>query len=373
MNLTTALGIRLILWAGGVVPTPVPPSVLNALSSAQVTNDAENGDGFQLTFTLGRDAGVDYELLSSGVVDPMTRVWLGVAIGVVPEVLIDGVVTHHELAPSNDPGASTLTVTGTNLTAMLDLQEKNARFSNQPDYLIVTNVLLSYPQLGLIPDATPTSDVPIELQRIPRQHETDLRFIRRMAERNGYVFYVEPATFGVNHAYFGPETRFGVPQPALTMNMGPDTNVRRLSFSNDALAPVGASGTFIEPITKTAIPIPPLPSLRIPPLSASPAATNRTVLLRDSANEDPAQAALSFVSAVTNAPDAVRGTGTLDTADYGSILRARGLVGVRGAGYAYDGNYYVRSVTHDISPGSYTQSFTLSREGTGALLPVVLP
>jgi hypothetical protein len=54
-------------------------------------------------------------------------------------------------------------------------------------------------------------------------------------------------------------------------------------------------------------------------------------------------------------------------------LRARGLVGVRGAGFAYDGNYFVRSVTHDIARGSYTQSFTLSREGTGALLPVVLP
>ena len=372
MTLESVLGIRLMLWTGTTVPTPPSPSVMSALSHVQVTNDAETGDGFQLTFTLGRDSGVDYDLITSGVVEPMTRVWIGAVLGVVPEVLLDGIVTHHQLSPSNDPGKSTLTVTGTNLSVMLDLEEKNNLYKNQPDFTIVAQILMKYPELGLIPDVTPTSDFPIELQRVPRQQETDLRFIERMAQRNGFVFYIEPVTFGVNNAYWGPETRFGIPQPALTMNMGPATNTRELSFSNDSLAMVGASGSFIEPITGTTIPIPSLPSLRIPPLSASPGSANRTVLLRDTANQDPAQAALSFVSTVTNAPDPVRGSGSVDTVRYGSILRARGLVGVRGAGVSYDGNYYVRSVTHDIAKGAYTQSFTLSREGTGAMFPVVL-
>jgi hypothetical protein len=372
MVLENILGIRLIFWAGSTVPTPPSRSVLAALSHVRVTNDAETGDGFQLTFTLGKDKAVDYDLISSGVVEPMTRVWIGVVLGVVPEVLIDGIVTHHELSPSNEPGMSTLTVTGTNLTVMLDLEERNDLYKNQPDFVIVTQRLLGYPQLGLIPNVTPTTDFPIELFRVPRQHETDLTFIRRLAERNGFVFYIEPITFGVNNAHWGPETRFGIPKPALTMNMGSATNTRDLSFSNDALAAVGASGTFIEPFMGMVIPIPSLPSLRIPPLSASPGSPNRTVLLRETANEDAGQAALSLVSTVTNAAEPVRGTGVVDTVRYGSILRARGLVGVRGAGYSYDGNYFVRSVTHDIEEGSYTQSFSLSREGTGALSPLVL-
>jgi hypothetical protein len=372
MVLENLLGTRLIVWAGSTVPTPPSRSVLAALSHVQVTNDAEAGDGFQLTFTLGKDKAIDYDLISSGVVEPMTRVLIGVVTGVVPEVLIDGVVTNHQLSPSNEPGMSTLTVTGSNLTVMLDLDERNEPYRNQPDSAIVTQLLLGYPQLGLIPNVTTTFDVPIELYRVPRQHETDLAFIRRMAERNGYVFYIEPVTFGVNNAHWGPETRFGVPKPALTMNMGSATNTKDLSFSNDALSAVGVSGTFIEPFSGMVIPIPPLPSLRIPPLSASPSTPNRTVLLRDTASQDVGQAALSFVSTVTNAEEPIRGTGTVDTVRYGSILRARGLVGVRGAGYSYDGNYYVRRVTHDIARGSYSQSFTLSREGTGALFPVVL-
>ena len=42
----------------------------------------------------------------------------------------------------------------------------------------------------------------------------------------------------------------------------------------------------------------------------------------------------------------------------GSILRSRMLVGVRGAGLAYDGLYYVDSVTHNIKRGEYKQSFS---------------
>jgi len=122
-----------------------------------------------------------------------------------------------------------------------------------------------------------------------------------------------------------------------------------------------------------AIPIPPLPSLRIPPLASSPVQAQRTTILRNTANQNFAQAATTAVAAVTNAPDAVKVQGELDAVRYGDVLRARRLVGVRGAGRTYDGNYYVRSVTHRITRGEYTQNFTLSREGTGTLLPVVRP
>ncbi len=371
--LTSQLGIRLILLIGKTVPLPAPPAVVNALTRVEVTNDAETGDGFQLTVTLGKDTPLDYGLLQSGALDQFSRVIIGVLLGVMPEVLIDGIITHQQITPSNEPGMSTLTVTGKDVSIMLDLEEKDEKYENQPDFVIVTRLLASYAQYGLIPMPTPTTDVPIMLQRIPRQHETDLKFIQRLAKKNGFVFYIEPLTFGVNTAYWGPESRLSVPQPALTMNMGDATNVKTLNFSQDGLAPVATQGSFVEPITKTSIPIPPLPSLRMPPLAPSPTPAKRTVLLRETANQNPGQAATTAIAAVTNSPDAVSGQGELETVRYGSVLRARKLVGVRGAGFSYDGNYYVRRVTHTIARGEYTQKFTLTREGTGALLPVVRP
>jgi hypothetical protein len=373
------LGVRLVLWMGKTVPHPAPFEVLDALLKVEVTNDDEHGDGFQLTFSLGKDKSMDYGLLRSGVLEPFTRIIIGVILGATPEVLIDAVVAYHEILPGNDPRTSELRVTGKDVSQMLDLEQKNAKYENQADFLIVTQLIGAYTQYGLVPQVTPTTDVPIMTERIPRQHETDLKFIKRLAKRNGFVFYIEPVTFGVNTAYWGPEKRLGVPQPSLTMNMGPWTNVTSLHFSNDALSPVATKGTFVEPITKISIPIPSLPSLRIPPLSESSVEAKRTVLMRNTANQSPVQAAINALATVTGAPEAVKGEGELETVRYGYVLRARKLVGVRGVGTTYGGNYYVSSVKHIIEIGypqenaAYKQEFKICKEGTGALLPVVRP
>jgi hypothetical protein len=371
--LTSQLGIRMMLLLGQTVPLPAPREVLEAVSNVQVTNDAQNGDGFQVTFMLSKKQPAEYDLLQSGALKPSTRIIIGVILGVTPQVLIDGIITHHQLTPSDEPGKSTLTVTGKDVSIMLDLEEKNEKYENQPDFLIVTQLIASYAKYGLVPTVTPTTDVPIMVDRIPRQQETDLLFIQRLAERNGFVFYIEPLTFGVNTAYWGPENRLGIPQPRLTLGQGPSGSLKSLHFTQDALAPVAPSGSFVDPITKTAIPIPSLPSLRIPPLSLSPAEALRKVLMRDTANQNPAQAATSALATAMNAPDSVTGEGEIDSVRYGNVLRARKLVNVRGAGLAYDGAYSVKRVTHTITRGDYKQSFSISREGTGALLPVVIP
>lgn len=368
--LESALGVRLLLWTGNPIPTP-SPSLLQPLRSVEVRNDEESGDGFQMTFALTKDMFGSYDVIDT--LSPGTRVWIGAVMGVLPEALIDGVVERHDFSPSDQPGATTLTVTGTTVSSLLGLEEKDQPHANQPDFVIVTKILASYPELGLIPTVTPTTDVPIELQRTPHQRETDLALIRRLADSNGFTFYTQPVTFGVNLAYWGPVVRAGIPQRALTRGMGSHGNCRELSFSFDSLAPEGASGTFVEPITKIRIPIPALPSLRLPPLSSSPAPIRRTTRLRSTGNAGPIQTALASAAAATRAPEAVSGQGTVDTARYGGVLRARGLVGVRGAGLSYDGFYYVKNVTHSITRSSYTQSFGLSREGTGTLTPVVVP
>lgn len=198
-----------------------------------------------------------------------------------------------------------------------------------------------------------------------------MQFIQRLAQRNGYVFYIEPLAPGANTAYWGPENRLSMPQSALTMNMGPHNNLKSLSFTRDALAPVETEGSFVEPITKMSVPIPSLPSLRIPPLVLSPDQPQRRTLQRQTANQNPATAATTALASVSNSPVSVTGQGEIDTPRYGKVLRARKLVGVRGVGLSYNGNYYVSRVTHLIERGKYEQRFSISREGTVSLLPVV--
>jgi hypothetical protein len=253
----------------------------------------------------------------------------------------------------------------------MDLEEKDEPFDNQPDFVIATRLITAYPRFGLVPEVTPTTDVPLQVERTPRQHETDLAYLRRLAERNGFVFYIEPVSLGVNVAHWGPENRLGLPQPALTHDMGAHSNVKSLSFTFDALGPVAPQGVFVDPIFKMSIPIPALPSLKVPPLATSPAPALRTVRTRQTANRNPANAATAALAAATNTPNPVSGDGELDTIAYGHVLRPRRLVGVRGAGLSLDGLYTVDAVTHKLARGEYSQRFRLSREGLGTTTPVV--
>ncbi|TFW31742.1 hypothetical protein [Massilia horti] len=368
------LGVRLQLLVGPTLPLPAPYPVVDALRGLEVTNRDSDFDGFKLSFSLGRDALLDYGLLASGLLDPPSRVIVMVVIGVMPQVLIDGIITNHQVGTSNRPGESTLEVFGKDISLKLGLEEKNATFPNQPDSVIVTRLLADYATLGLVPQVTPTTDVPIQVDRIPSQQGTDLDYIKELARRNGFVFYIEPtAVPGVNTAYWGLDNRLGLPQPALTMNMGADTNVDQpLNFSFDAMGPARPQVTVVEPFTRQAIGLP-LPASPHPPLALRPAPALRTTLPRDSANLNPMQAGLRALASASESADAVTVSGEVDSVRYGQALRARRLVGVRGAGFSYDGNYYVREVTHRIRRGEYKQSFSLTREGRGALLPMVQP
>jgi hypothetical protein len=367
------LGIRLLLLVGPTIPLPAPFALIDALVEVQVTNRDQDFDGFQLSFSLGKDTVIDYGLLSSGLLDPPARVIVVVIIGALPQVLIDGIITRHEVQPSNRPGESTLRVFGRDITLKLDLEEKSETYPNQPDSAIVTRLLAAYATLGIVPNVTPTTDVPIEIDRVPTQQGTDLAFIKELARRNGFVFYIEPTPIpGVTTAYWGVDNRLGVPQSALSVNMGVDTNVESLSFSFDALGPATPVVTILEPTTRIAIPIP-VPAGLHPPLALRPATPLRTTLARDTANLEAAQAVLRALSSLTESSDAVSGSGDIDSVRYGQALRSRRLVGVRGVGLTYDGNYYVKEVSHQIRRGEYRQRFTITREGLGALTPAVVP
>ncbi|HPE50967.1 MAG TPA: hypothetical protein PLS83_05675 [Methanothrix soehngenii] len=369
------LGVRLQLLIGPTVPLPASYSVVDALVEVEVENNDRDFDGFKLTFNLGKDSLLDYGLLQRGELDPPSRAIIVAIINGLPQVLIDGFITRHEFAPSNQPGESRLLVYGKDITMKLDLEEKNEPYPNQSDSLIAKRILTSppYAALGLMPQVTSTTDVPVEVERVPSQQGTDLAFLRELASRNGFVFYIEPTTVpGVNTAYWGPDNRLGIPQPALTMNMGSETNVDTpINFSYDALGPEEPQITIVEPLTKLAIPIP-LPGGLRPPLARNPARPLRRTLRRDTANLNPAQAALRGLASQTGSSDAVNASGEIDSLRYGRALKSRRLVGVRGVGESYDGNYYVQTVTHRIKQGEYKQSFTLAREGLGTLVPLVV-
>ena len=80
---------------------------------------------------------------------------------------------------------------------------------------------------------------------------------------------------------------------------------------------------------------------------------------------------IGSAAAAGSSADAVTGDGSLDVLRYGHVLKARQLVGVRGAGLSFDGLYYVKKVSSKLKAGEFKQSFSLARNGLISTLPLV--
>jgi hypothetical protein len=360
---------HLTLLIGPGVPVPAPFVVTDALESVQVTSSTDRA-GFQLVFAAGRGTPLLDLLLPAGYLDPIvTRVIVIVTVRGVPHVLMDGVITRQDVTPANEPGASKITVTGEDLSALMGLVEMPfMRFPAQPVVARVATILARYAVLGIAPVIVPPvlPDVPNVLEELPSQRGTDLDYLREMAADNGYVFYVEPGPApGTSIAYFGPDVRIPLPQPALSVNMDAHTNVEGLSFGLDGLSKKVVVLTIFDPVTKkvpVSLPVPNVSVLR-PPLGLRPTPTAKVEFPEGTTGLSPAKAISRALGISFNASDAITASGSLDVVRYGQPLRSRLLVGVRGAGIAYDGLYYVNSVTHNLRRGEYKQSFSLSRDG----------
>jgi len=372
-----AKGIYLTLMIGPAVPVPAPQVVMDALTGVQVTTTAGEASGFELTFTLSHRSPLHtLFLLSSGSPIPLVRVIIVVTVNGTPQVLVDGVMTNHQVTPGSDPGHSTLTVMGKDLTQVMDYVDfSGIPYPGMPPEARVLLILAKYAVFGIVPKVIPSVllDVPIPVQRIPRQKGKDLAYIKHLADEVGYVFYLEPGPApGVSTAYWGPEVKLGTPQPALNLNMDAHTNVESLNFSFD-------TGTRTLPVvfiqnqeTKVviAIPIPNITPLN-PPLGLVQPIPHDIEPIVGTAKLSPVRAALIGLAKAAKTAEAVSASGSLDVLRYGRVLQARRLVGVRGAGLAFDGLYYVQSVTHNLKHGEYKQSFTLSRNGLISTVPRV--
>ena len=403
------LGVHMSLLIGPTLAVPAPLAITEALASVDVTQTDEGRSGFELTFHVARSGPwdlPDYRLLLHPLLRPFNRVIVMVHFNLRPEVLIDGFITALNLNPSEEPGGSTLVVTGEDVSVMMDLEEIAFQLPMTAVAQIAT-VLAKYSILGwvgVVIDPPPVPDPALPTREIPTQNGTDYEYLQELAAFHGYVFYVRPGPVpNSNIPFWGRQVPLAalpasLLNSALSVNMGSDSNVNSIAFTYNAMAPEAVLGEAVEPTTNAPVPVlfPPI-STELP-LALVPAAVNQSGRVRvtrpgpASENQrrvqrDQARKAVQTARGLTipqayerararandSAKEAVTATGELDGLRYGGVLQARSVIGLRGAGGTNDGNYFVKSVTHSISKGEYKQRFTLRREGVGSNVPLVRP
>ena len=363
-------GVHLSLMIGPAVPVPVGKEVVEALTDVEVRTSTTGPSVFRLNFELSTNSPLHtIFLVSGGAGIPIIRVILIATINGHTEVMIDGVMTQHQVQPGTNPSTSTLTVTGEDLTKVLDyIDFSGIPYPAMPPFARVNLIIAKYAFLGIIPKVIPSVllTVPNPLDHLPRHDGKDLAYVKALADEVGYVFYHEPGpTPGVSFMYWGPEIKVGTPQPALNANMDAHTNLENISFNFNSES-AGIPVLMIQnPETKAPIPVP-LPGVNplSPPLGIVPPIPKNIEPSEQSAKHTIPQAIMvGLAKAAKDANSAVTASGSLDVLRYGRMLQARKLVGVRGVGAAFNGLYYVESVTSNIKRGEFKQKFNLSRNG----------
>jgi hypothetical protein len=376
-------GFYLTLMMGSFIASPVPQAVIDALSEVQVTSTVGSQGGFQLKFTMARNSPLTM-LHESGFFNPRQRVVIAVTVNGSTEVLMDGIVTKQDVTPSSQAGKSAFTITGVDLTALMDFIDfTGIPYISVPTFVMVEMCLAKYLPLGVVPIAIPTFPLYIALptDKYFKQQGTDYEFVTTLANAakapvlGGWTFYLDPGPKpGMSIAYWGPDISklFPAMQPALSINFDATTNLDSINFSYDGTLATNYIAMVIEPNTKVPIPIP-LPSIDFikAPYAAHAPTPLKYKQFYPGAGKGIVEGLVDVVAKLMETADVISGSGQLDVLRYGHIFKARQLAAVRGAGNYYDGKYYVKSVTHNIKRGEYKQSFTLSRGGTGSSVSTV--
>jgi len=377
--------VQLILRIGKNVPEPAPALLMNAVQKVVVaTSDTVNNTGFQIVFSVGHGNATnppEYPLLSSPLIKPFNRVIIMVSFGVTSKVLIDGIITSHQFNPSFEPGKSTFTITGLDLSVIMSLEEKKATSPNQSDADIVSRLISIYAKYGLKSKVVAPESMEKPMKNVSVAHRTassDLQYICQLANKyQQWVFFIEPTdVVGENIAYWGPRDHEGVPQKKeLSFNMGEFSNVTAIDFEmnvlkqskvedkiqdNNAIEDVKSSSSEIKSKLAAQLVVNFNKEMQVIKKFRGKSGISLSEAYNRAQEE-----------AIRASSDAVTVMGELDSIRYGDVLRAGHLAKLRGVGQSYNGLYYVRQVTHTITKGSYKQKFTLTREGIGTTIQKV--
>jgi phage protein D len=276
------------------------------------------------------------------------------------ETIIDGYITHVEARLSKEDPY--LEISGLDVSAAMDLEEKQRAWVNKKDHEIAQDIFSSY---GLSYEVEDTVAEHSEDVATILQNETDIRFLRRLAARNGFECHVHAGT-----GFFRSPNMQDPPQKLLAVEFGGETNVSDFLVRMD-----GTPGTLME-IRR----IDPLEKLEeTETLPASPRRSLGARSLADLRNGQPAGRVLvrnqpstiaremqtRLRQAYEGASGFVTVEGEIDSRVYRAVLRARRLVTIKGAGESYSGLYYVTRVRHTFTVDGYTQRFTGYRNAIG--------
>ncbi|WP_419913166.1 phage late control D family protein [Hoeflea sp.] len=352
------MGLGITIGTG----TPPIPNLELTGSASQVVVEERLGMPTRFSIALPIDIErSDLPALADGSYGPGATIMIAGPGGL--DCMVHGFVHGHRIALVTGGEGSSLEIVGSDMSLKMDRETKIKNWPNPTDGEAVMAILA---QNQFIPDANPTPARHLITQNTLMQRASDYAFIRMLAKRNGFIFWVSSTVIGIDTAHFKPPPVSGAASTSLSIKDA-DSALSRLDISWDIERPTSAEAHGLDVSNKSVLtgvaPQTPLAPLGSMPLSAIASETRKavpTVAANDTGGLSArAEAALVedgfFITAkCQTTPEAA-----------GGLVRAHTLVEVDGAGTLHSGNYLVGGVTHRIGPDAHLMDLTLYRNAWG--------
>lgn len=350
------MGLGVSIRVGGV-----PDETAAAATSVEVTESVGQPTHYRLEYGLDLDDG-DFALLKDGALGSGSEISVLAPSGDATECLVKGPVFGQQIL-FEQGGLGTLVVLGADSLIKMDREDKAVIWSDLTDSAAVSSILS---QVGLVPDVETTQAGHFELKHTLVQRETDLAFVRRLARRNGNLFWVSCDEFGVETGHFKRPVLDGDAACELVINLtDPKTNVTSLEISWDVERPTQAKAVELDLNNKSDI----TGTVESSPLTAlggngfaDIVAEPRIAHVRAPVDDNGDLQARSE-GAVIEASFFLRSSGSTTMSALGKVMRSHTLVNLRGVGSRHSGLWFCSSVRHVIDSAEHRMDFELIRNG----------
>jgi phage protein D len=281
--------------------------------------------------------------------------------------LLKGYITHVRPVFAAGLDQCHLDIWGMDASVLMDREEKLKDWPSKKDSDIAMEIFGAH---GLTPQVEDTSIVHDEQVSTIIQRETDIQFLKRLALRNGYECYVDG-----DIGYFRKPQVSAPTQPVLSVQFGDDTNVNHFQIEVSALATTNVAMFQVDRASRDVLDATSDPGSQ-PALGSStadsylgPGMAPGVLFVGKAATTGSPEMAALCQGLYNEGEWFVTGEGEVAANQYGSVLKPRAPVTIKGIGETYSGIYYVTHVNHIFTADGYVQRFRVKRNGlmpTGA-------
>jgi hypothetical protein len=334
---------------------------LAGASWVEVTERVGEATTFRIRYDIDVGRG-DIPQLGDNAFDAGRSISILVKAGTGTECLVKGPTQGQHIHLEHGGTGSYLELRGSDSTIIMDRVAQSAVWEDVADSDVAGTILSRY---GFTPDVETTTSRHLAQKHTLIQRESDLGFIRRLARRNGFVFWVRADASGTETAHFKHFPLADPPLATLEINQK-DRRLDILDLRFDVERPARVDAYQLDLSNKATLDgsssAPGQKLLGSADLAAVGGGKDRSIVLVAPA-DDVGDLQARATGALDDASWFIQGSCEITLETLGALVRPHGVIVLAGAGKRHSGGYAVTGVRHTLDPARHLMEISLARNG----------